>query len=40
MTQILKVMLRAGSTDTTKLIKSLEEHEFDGSKVGMSSFGA
>jgi len=36
--QILEAIQRAGSTDTAHLIKSLEGHEFDGLKVGPSSF--
>ena len=40
MTQILEAIQRAGSTDTAGLIKALEGHEFDGLKVGRSSFRA
>lgn len=40
MTQILEAMQRAGSTDTAGLIKALEGYEFDGLKVGKSSFRA
>jgi branched-chain amino acid transport system substrate-binding protein len=40
MTQILEAIQRAGTTDTTALIKALEGHEFDGLKVGKSSFRA
>jgi branched-chain amino acid transport system substrate-binding protein len=40
MMQILEAMQRAGSTDTAGLIKALEGHEFDGLKVGKSSFRA
>lgn len=36
--QIFEAMQRAGSTDTAGLIKALEGHEFDGLKVGPSSF--
>lgn len=38
--QILEAMQRAGSTDTAGPIKQLEGHEFDGQKVGKSSFCA
>ena len=38
MTQILEAIQRAGTTDTAGLIKALEGHEFDGLKVGKSSF--
>lgn len=38
--QILEAIQRTGSTDTAGLIKSLEGHEFDGLKVGPSSFRA
>lgn len=40
MTQILDAIQRAGSTDTTALIKALEGHEFDGLKEGTSVFRA
>lgn len=40
MTQILEAMQRAGTTETAALIKALEGHEFDGLKVGQSSFRA
>ena len=40
MTQILEAMQRAGSTDTSTLIKVLEGHEFDGLKEGKSVFRA
>ena len=40
MTQILEGIKRAGSTDTTALIKALEGHEFDGLKEGPSYFRA
>ena len=40
MMQILEAVQRAGSTDTAGLIKALEGHEFDGLKVGKSSFRA
>ena len=40
MTQILEAMQRAGSTDTSALIKALEGHEFDGLKEGKSVFRA
>ena len=40
MTQILEAIQRAGSTDTAGLIKALEGYEFDGLKVGKSSFRA
>ena len=40
MMQILEAMQRAGSTGTAGLIKALEGHEFDGLKVGKSSFRA
>lgn len=38
MTQILEAIQRAGTTDTSALIKSLEGHEFDGLKEGKSIF--
>jgi len=40
MIQILEAMQRAGSTDTSALIKALEGHEFDGLKEGKSAFRA
>ena len=40
MTQILEAIQRAGTTDTARLIKTLEGHEFDGLKVGRSSLRA
>lgn len=40
MTQILEAIQRAGTTETTALIKALEGHAFDGLKVGQSSFRA
>ena len=40
MTQILEGIKRAGSMDTTALIKALEGHEFDGLKEGPSYFRA
>ena len=40
MTQILEAIQRAGSTDTTALIKALEGHTFDGLKEGKSYFRA
>jgi branched-chain amino acid transport system substrate-binding protein len=40
MMQILEAVQRARSTDTAGLIKALEGHEFDGLKVGKSSFRA
>jgi branched-chain amino acid transport system substrate-binding protein len=38
MTQILEAIQRAGTTETSALIKTLEGHEFDGLKVGRSFF--
>ena len=38
MTQILEAIQRAGTTETADLIRALEGHEFDGLKVGKSSF--
>lgn len=38
MTQILEAVRRAGTTDTTAVIKALEGHEFDGLKEGRSYF--
>ncbi|MDP1947407.1 MAG: ABC transporter substrate-binding protein [Nitrospirota bacterium] len=38
MTQILEAIQRAGTTETSALIKTLEGHEFDGLKVGQSFF--
>ncbi|NOT97286.1 MAG: ABC transporter substrate-binding protein [Nitrospira sp.] len=40
MTQILEAIQRAGTTETSALIKTLEGHEFDGLKTGPSSFRA
>lgn len=40
MTQILEAIQRAGTTETTALIMALEGHEFDGLKIGPSSFRA
>jgi branched-chain amino acid transport system substrate-binding protein len=40
MTQILEAIQRAGTTETAALIKALEGHQFDGLKVGPSSFRA
>lgn len=40
MVQILEAIQRAGSTETAGLIKALEGHEFDGLKVGKSTFRA
>lgn len=40
MTQILDAIQRAGSTETSGLIKALEGHEFDGLKEGKSIFRA
>ncbi len=40
MSQILEAVRRAGSTDTTAVIKALEGHEFDGLKEGRSYFRA
>ncbi len=40
MTQILEAIQRAGTTETGALIKALEGHEFDGLKVGKSTFRA
>lgn len=40
MMQILEAMQRVGSTDAAGLIKTLEGHEFDGLKVGKSTFRA
>lgn len=40
MTQILEAIQRAGTTETTALIKALEGHEFDGLKEGKSYFRA
>jgi branched-chain amino acid transport system substrate-binding protein len=40
MIQILEAIERAGSTDTSALIKALEGHEFDGLKEGKSVFRA
>jgi branched-chain amino acid transport system substrate-binding protein len=38
MTQILEAVRRAGTTDTTAVIKALEGHEFDGLKEARSYF--
>lgn len=40
MTQVLEAIQRAGTTETTALIKALEGHEFDGLKEGKSYFRA
>ena len=40
MIQILEAIQRAGTTETAALIKALEGHQFDGLKVGPSSFRA
>jgi branched-chain amino acid transport system substrate-binding protein len=40
MSQILEAVRRAGTTDTTAVIKALEGHEFDGLKEGRSYFRA
>lgn len=40
MAQILEAVRRAGTTDTTAVIKALEGHEFDGLKEGRSYFRA
>jgi len=40
MTQILEAIQRAGTTETSALIKALEGHQFDGLKIGPSSFRA
>ena len=40
MTQILEAIQRAGTTETSALIKTLEGYEFDGLKIGPSSFRA
>ena len=40
MTQILEAIQRAGTTETAALIKALEGHQFDGLKMGPSSFRA
>ncbi|NOT95100.1 MAG: ABC transporter substrate-binding protein [Nitrospira sp.] len=40
MTQILEAIQRAGTTETSALIRALEGHEFDGLKTGPSSFRA
>lgn len=40
MTQILEAVQRAGTTDTSAVIKALEGHEFDGLKEGRSYFRA
>jgi branched-chain amino acid transport system substrate-binding protein len=40
MTQIIEAIQRAGTTETTALIKALEGHEFDGLKEGKSYFRA
>jgi branched-chain amino acid transport system substrate-binding protein len=40
MTQILEAVRRAGTTDTSAVIKTLEGHEFDGLKEGRSYFRA
>jgi branched-chain amino acid transport system substrate-binding protein len=40
MTQILEAIERAGTTETSALIKALEGHEFDGLKEGKSYFRA
>jgi len=39
-TQILEAVRRAGTTDTAVIVKALEDHEFDGCKVGKSYFRA
>jgi branched-chain amino acid transport system substrate-binding protein len=40
MTQILEAIERAGTTETSALVKALEGHEFDGLKEGKSYFRA
>ncbi|GKS59146.1 ABC transporter permease [Nitrospira sp.] len=40
MTQILEAIRRAGSTETSAVVKALEGHEFDGLKEGRSYFRA
>jgi branched-chain amino acid transport system substrate-binding protein len=40
MIQILEAIRRAGTTDTSSIIKALEGHEFDGLKEGRSFFRA
>jgi len=40
MSQILEAIRRAGTTDTSAVIKALEGHEFDGLKEGRSYFRA
>ncbi len=40
MTQILEAIERAGTTETSALIKALDGHEFDGLKAGKSYFRA